>query len=100
VWSTLVPLVGVAGGLFVLWQAALRWWAFGTGEVRGLAVELRAAFRDALALGALDTTQLLTDDRQARLRDWHDLLHDRVLQARLGHLLNLAADPHQRTGAA
>ncbi|HMG44409.1 MAG TPA: hypothetical protein VK611_23955 [Acidimicrobiales bacterium] len=88
--STLVPIVAVAGGLFVLWQAALRWRAFGTDQVRAIVAEARTTFYDITARGELDRSEFQTGDRHtvdARLQDLHGQLHDRVLQDRVDHLL-------------
>jgi hypothetical protein len=87
--STLVPIVGVAGGLFVLWQAGLRWRAFGTDQVRALVAEARTTFIDITNRGELDTSEFLSGDRQTletRLQDLCGQLRDHVLQDRVDHL--------------
>ncbi|HMG43055.1 MAG TPA: hypothetical protein VK611_17115 [Acidimicrobiales bacterium] len=88
--STLVPLVGVAGGLFVLWQAALRWRAFGTDRVRELVAEARTTLHEIRDRGELVKSEFLFNSRstlEVRLQDLRGQLHDRVLRDRLDHLL-------------
>lgn len=85
----MVSIIVGLGGAFALWQAWLRWRAYGTADVRELVAEARINFYDITAHGELDTSEFLTGDRQTleqRLRDVRGQLHEHVLQDRVDHL--------------
>lgn len=104
--SIALPILGGLATVVGLWQAVVRWRAFGTDLLRELVKEARTTFYDITARGSLDRSEFQTEERRTleeRLQDLRDQLHDDDLQGRVDHLMQhvrtvWAAAPEKQFG--